>query len=107
MANTVTTSGKYINIVCDGSTDWSYSSLKPSTGFRLASIEFYPSQANDIIAIRSGSATGPYITKRKDTTGGGVRIPIDPSGISQPVLHPADCTINNWANALIILEMVR
>ena len=73
-------------------------------GLKVTGIKFFPSAANDILAIRDGSATGPIMAKMKDTTGGGsADISFDGGLWCCPYLLISDCTFNTIANATVII----
>lgn len=64
MANTVTKSGSVINILFDGATAWDSTTLYAS-GLVVESIEFKPTAINDVMAVREGSASGPFLFHEK------------------------------------------
>lgn len=109
MANTTTSSGHFVNIVPDGSTNWDSAVSLPGckNGVRLLSVKFKPSATNDVLQIRTGTASGPVICYMKDTAGGGVRdVMGTPNGVyCFPYIVASECNFNTAANAIIILEV--
>ena len=104
-ANTtsISTNGSYISIILDGSTDWSgaVDGLIPA-GRALLGIKFFPSAANDILVVRSGSATGPEIFHGKDIQGGGLADNGFNGRITTPYIKASDCTLGTPANARVM-----
>jgi len=73
-------------------------------GLKVKSIKFYPSAANDILAIRNGTSTAPIITKMKDTTGGGsVDMSFGEGVWMKPFLLLTDCTFNTPGNVVVMI----
>jgi len=106
MANIIEYGRRTITITPDGVTDFD---LANETGFvngiRLSAVNFYPSAANDVLAIRDKLVTGPMIYKVKDVVGGGVSQPIQgPSMKTKPYIKAADQTFGTAASVRIILE---
>lgn len=60
MANTVTESNGVVNVVFDGSTDWTPGISGPYSQ-SLYSIEFIPLATGNVLTVREGSTTGPKL----------------------------------------------
>lgn len=108
MAATTTIKDGIITVVSDGSSEWSLVTALPQfeqTGIRLKGIKFFGSAANDILVVRSGSATGPIISKMKDVTPAGVADAFGDKGMwCKPYIKYADQTYNTAASTLVMFE---
>ena len=75
-------------------------------GLKLKSIKFWPSAANDILAVRNGSASAAIMAKLKDTTGAGLADVSFGEGIwCFPYVLVSDCTFNTITNVIIIFVL--
>ena len=106
MANIIEYGRRTITITPDGVNDFD---LANETGFvngiRLSAITFFPSAANDILAVRDKLVTGPMIYKFKDVVGGGIHQPIQgPSMKTKPYIKAADQTFGTASTVRIIFE---
>lgn len=110
MANTTTHAPGKIHIVPDGSTDWSYitdGGFSAGVGIKVASIQFNPSAANDILVVRSKTVTGTKIHKLGPSAGTeNLYDANDPPQWEEPVIEADDLTLSTPANAEIIISYV-
>jgi hypothetical protein len=105
MANTVVTSGHIVQIT-GLDADWLWTSLDPHFHhLGLISIQFNPSAANDIFAMRNiVVATGLFIMKVKCAGDTDQRIKYFYGAKLQPVLDISDCTLGTAGNCLVTLH---
>ena len=76
-------------------------------GLKVRAIKFYPSAANDILIVRSNSATGAVIAEMKDTTGGGSSdTGFDGGTWLFPYILITDQTWNTPANVKVMIVIV-
>ena len=104
MANVVEYGRRSFTVTPDGVTDFDITETLFTNGIRLAAINFYPSAANDVLAVRDKTATGALIHKVKDVVGGGLREEINSSLRVRPYLKASDQTFGTAANVRIIFE---
>lgn len=109
MANTTTHFPGGMHIVLDGSTDWSYvtdGGFNADIGIKLASIQFNPSAANDILIIRNKIAATGTIIFNSGPAGGTAPIydPMDPPQWQFPIIDATDLTLDTAANASVIIR---
>lgn len=102
-ANTVVRDGNLITLTLDGSTNWDSQTDYPN-GLAIHSIAFYPSAANDVLAIRHRSVSGPMVLYCKDTAGAGV-VRYYPGALLKPYIVASELTLNTAANARVIIVL--
>ena len=104
MANVVEYGRRSFTVVPDGVSDFDITETKFTNGIRLSAINFYPSAANDVLAVRDKTATGALIHKVKDTAGSGTREMMNVSLRVRPYIKASDQTFGTAANVRIIFE---
>ncbi len=110
MANTTTKAPGKLHIILDGATDWSYitdGGFTEGVGLKVASIQFNPSAANDILVIRSKTVTGTIIHKLGPSSGTeNLYDANDPPQWEEPMIEADDLTLSTPANASVIISYV-
>ncbi len=87
MANTVNTRGMWTEV---SAMDSDYDA---GEDFPIMSIKLLPGQANDILIVKNGSATGPKVCKL-ESTDGEPRIEYFFGSYFQPYIDYSDCTLS-------------
>lgn len=111
MANQTTHSSGGMHIILDGTTDWSYiadGGFAEGIGIKIASVQFNPSAANDVLVIRDKVvATGTIVHKLGPSAGTeNLKDYNDPPEWEFPVIDASDLTLGTPANASVIIRYV-
>jgi len=72
-------------------------------GIYLTDIEFVPTQAGDVMVVRTGSTSGPIIAYFKSIDGGPQHLPFDGYVAFSPVILYSDNTLGGTANTAKVI----
>jgi len=107
MSNTTTEGRGTIVIVPDGSTDWVAGTDTGIEDYKVVSIQFIPSAANDRLIVRDKSITG--IEKFDSGLAPGTAPIFEPYPEPQwmmPVIDASECTFGTPASCKIIIDYI-
>ena len=102
MGNLVEVSPRAVTVTLDGVVDMDLAEEGFPYGLRVSGIHFWPSGAGDTIAVRSKTATGQIIYKRKDVDGQGVFDSFEVGKKLKPYIKASDVSLVVPANARVV-----
>lgn len=97
--------GAYTDASGEAWHDFSSAKYFPRTKIPVAAIDFYGSNAADVLIVRLDSYTGAVLFKRKDVTPSGIeRVESPKAARVRPYIRFSEATLNTPGSALVSIE---
>lgn len=105
MSNTTTRTGKFIEIIPDGSTDW-IGLTELGDLIKISSIQFNPTTIGDVLIIRAGGIDNAAIFNAyANVANQALTRDYTPGKWCNPVIDASDCTFGTATDCRILIEV--